>query len=368
MPANEIRLISGDSVADVAGVIFATSKEFGQQLGNKVNIHFLIQGNTRWFSDLRNRRRREGKSDYKDPLDIRFLLWESSAADSPVPSAIPGFSDIWKYEADVLRRKLNSWMHFTLEPDLDALEEILTVMSTLAQLSDLDLLQDLAKQIQRIHEIRNGWKPEVPAPQEPQSPEVEAFVSEAKVKKERIFARPPVGSVWNGPIGTRVIELNRNLRDALEDGVSVAHEMGPNGKDKVREWLRYFPTGGDIRVSDDGAVMGYVKGVPILIGWFGDEPDVNPDDIRGYYLPHDYKFTGDDIIDRNTGTFLSSVAKESIQYLLDLLNAKVPAGSNLAVTTYGDLILDSGDEAKPSKVTQVHKDIWFPGQLAREDV
>jgi len=363
MAGNEIRLITGDSVAEVAGVIFATSKEFGQELGNIVNLYFLGQGNAGWFADLRNRRKREGKGDYKDPLDIRFLLWESSAPESPVPAAIPGFSDIWKFEADLLRRKLNSWMHYSLEPDLDTLEDILTVMSTLAQLSDLDLLQDLAKQINRINEIRNGWKPEVPASQAPQSPEVEAFVSEVKVKKERIFARPPVGSVWNGPIGSRVIELNRNLRDALEDGVSVAHEMGPNGKDKVLEWLRYFPTGGDIRVSDDGAVMGYVKGVPILIGWFGDEPDVHPDDIRGYYLPHDYEFTGADILDMQTGSLLSDSALEDPSSLISELKGKIKPGTVINVTTYGDVVWGPDDDSDLVKLTRIHRDLWFRGQL-----
>jgi hypothetical protein len=363
LAAAEIRLITEDSVANVAGVIFATSKEFGQELGNIVNLHFLSLGKMTWFSELRSRRKKEGKGDYKDPLDIRFLLFESSSPDSPLPTAIPGFSDGWKHEADLLRRKLNSWMHYSLEPDLDTLEDILTVMSTLAQMSGLSLLQEIAKQMHRIHEIRNGWKPEVPGQQEPQSPEVEAFVSEVKVKKDRIFARPPVGSVWNGPIGSRVIELNKNLRDALEDGVSVAHEMGANGKDKVREWLRYFPQGGDIRVSDDGAVMGYIKGVPILIGWFGEEPDVNPDDIRGYYLPHDYEFTGSDVKDLQTGSLLTESTQDDVQDLIKLLAAKLDVGSVINVTTYGDVVFESSDLDEVQKLTRIHKDVWFIGQI-----
>lgn len=364
MSSSEIRLIAGDSVADVAGVIFATSKEFGQELGNIVNLHFLKQGKNTWFSELRNRRQKEGKGDYKDPLDIRFLLWESSALASPVPEAIPGFSDVWKEEADVLRRKLNSWMHYSLEPDLNTLEDMLTVMSTLAHLSGLTLLQELAKQIERIHQLRNGWKPEVSTSVVPQSPEVEAFVSEVEVKKDRIFARPPVGSVWNGPIGSRVIELNRNLRDALEDGISVAHEMGENGKEKVREWLRHFPQGGDIRVSEDGAVMGYIKGVPVLIGWFGEEPDVDPDDIRGYYLPHDYEFTGTDVKDLQTGNLLSESAKDDIQDFVKLLAGQIPEGAVFNVTTYGDVVHEPENSDDPIKLTRIHKDIWFKGQLA----
>ncbi len=364
MSAAELKLITGDSVADVAGVIFATSKDFGQELGNKVNMHFLQSGKTKWFSELRAERKKVGKDNYKDPLDIRFLLWESSEPNSPVPLAIPGFSEDWKKDADLLRRKLNSWMHYSLEPDLDTLEDILTVMSSLAHLSKLTILQEIALQIERINLLRTGWKPDTTTAAYPESPEVAAFVSEVKNKKDRIFARPPVGSAWNGPIGTRNIELNRNLRDALEDGVSVAHEMGVNGKDKVREWLRYFPQGGDIKVSDDGAVMAYVKGVPILIGWFGEEPDVDPDAIRGYYLPHDYEFTGEDVRDLQTGSLLSESANEDVQDLIILLAAKITAGAVINVTTYGDVVHESELADEPIKLTRIHKDVWFSGQLS----
>ena len=358
-----MKLIAGDSVADVAGVIFALSKEFGQELGNIVNLHYLQRGQPKWFSELRVERKKLNKDNYKDPLDIRFLLWESSEPNSPVPKAIPGFSTDWKDDADLLRRKLNSWTHYSLEPDLDTLEDILTVMSTLAHLSGLSILKQIALQLERINLLRSGWKPETSAKPTVQPPEVETFVEQAKAKKERIFARPPVGSVWNGPIGTRNIELNRNLRDALEDGVSVAHEMGENGKEKVREWLRYFPQGGDIKVSDDGAVMAYVKGVPILIGWFGEEPDVDPDAIRGYYLPHDYEFIGSDVKDLQTGNLLSESAQDDIQDFILLLARKLVKGSVINVTTYGDVVSETDAEDEPIKLTRIHKDLWFSGQL-----
>ena len=152
-----MKLIAGDSVADVAGVIFATSKEFGQELGNIVNIHYLQKGQPKWFSELRIERKKLNKDNYKDPLDIRFLLWESSEPNSPVPSAIPGFSSDWKADADLLRRKLNSWMHYSLEPDLDTLEDILTVMSSLAHLSKLEILKQIALQLERVNLLRRGW-------------------------------------------------------------------------------------------------------------------------------------------------------------------------------------------------------------------
>jgi hypothetical protein len=109
--------------------------------------------------------------------------------------------------------------------------------------------------------------------------------------------------------------------------------------------------------------MGYIKGVPILIGWFGEEPDVNPDDIRGYYLPHDYEFTGDDVRDIVTGNLLLESVSEDVQVLIRLLAAKLEPGAILNVTTYGDVVYEFEAAEKPIKVTRIHKDLWFNGQL-----
>jgi hypothetical protein len=359
----EPKLISGDDVSDVAGTVFEVSRKFGQELGNLVNLSFLGQSNADWFKDLRALRKNQGKTVYDDPLDIRFLLKEAGEVGSPVQGAIPGYSSDWKEEGHALRKKLNSWNHGSLEPDLNTLEEIITLMSTLAHYSSLPILGNCASQLQRITDLRNGWRPSAPVPPEPQAPEVAKFVSEAAEKKKRIFARPPVGAVWNGPIGDRSIELNKSLRDALDNGISVAHEI-KGGKEKVREWLRYFPQGGEVRVASDGAVMGYVKGVPILIGYFGDEPDVNPDDIRGYYLPHDYQFTGDDVMDVQTKSHLSDFGLDEFQMLIGALDSKIEPGTVFNVTTYGDVVLESDTSEDAIKLARVHKDLWFPGQLA----
>jgi hypothetical protein len=139
--------------------------------------------------------------------------------------------------------------------------------------------------------------------------------------------------------------------------------MGDSGKDKVREWLRYFPQGGDIKVSDDGAVMAYVRGVPILIGWFGEEPDVDPDAIRGYYLPHDYEFTGTDVKDLQTGSLLSESSQDDVKDLVRLLAAKLAKGSVINVTTYGDLVYEAKTDDDPVRLIRIHKNIWFKGQL-----
>jgi hypothetical protein len=63
-----------------------------------------------------------------------------------------------------------------------------------------------------------------------------------------------------------------------------------------------------------------------------------------------------------TGQLLSKVAREPSEWLLDELAKAVPIGSVFNVTTYGQIVFeDLSGEFK--KVADVHKDIWFPGQL-----
>lgn len=354
-----------DEIAVVAGVIYSTSREFGTELGDIVNRHFLRKKEVRWFDDLKFLRRQEKVTVYDDPLDIRFLLREATLEQSPVMAAIPMYSKEWKEEANFLRKKLNSWYHFSLEPNFQTLQEILKSLLVLASFSELKVATLISQQLSKAADRDTGGTAEESSAG-PEPEEVREFVEEVVQKRKAVLARPPVGSIWNGSVGTRKLQLNRALRDALENGVSVADQMGPNGRQKIKEWLRHYPTDGELLVSEDGAVMGYIRGLPILVGWFGDEPDVDPDDVRGYFLPHEYQFTGTDVLDRDTSTLLSEVAFEPIEELLGVLKEKIAPGTMLTVTTYGDLIMDTENENGEIKLAKVHKDIWFPGQLPGE--
>jgi hypothetical protein len=260
-----------------------------------------------------------------------------------------------------IRKNLNKYHHGDFEANIDTLEMFLTPISVLAHLSGLKVLEMVSGQLERINKIRQGWVSQsitsLPEPPE----EVRDFIDAAERKRQRIFARPPVGSRWYGEEGKREIILDLKLRDAIDahNGRSIAQEIGPGGKEKIRDWIRHFPQGGLLKVSDDGAVMGYIKGLAYLVGWFGDEPDVDPDEIRGYYLPVDFTLTGDDVINNQTGELLSEVAQEDITELISVLESKTDPNTLLNVTNYGDLVVDDGTDEKPTKLTNIHGGIWF---------
>jgi hypothetical protein len=78
---------------------------------------------------------------------------------------------------------------------------------------------------------------------------------------------------------------------------------------------------------------------------------------------HEYEFTGADVKDLQTGNMLSESAQEDVQDLIKLLADNLPLGAVINVTTYGDVVFESELEDEPTKLTRVHKDMWFSGQL-----
>jgi hypothetical protein len=173
--------------------------------------------------------------------------------------------------------------------------------------------------------------------------------------------RPPVGSVWTGEIGTRKIVIHKALRDVTQNGVSIRTSLLPNAEEVISRWLRYYPMGGVANVAKDGAVMGYVKGTAYLIGWLGVQQEDEKEPL-GFFLEHDYEFTGEDVLDVVTGQLLSKVSAEPIDWILEALAVGVPPNSTFNVTTYGQIVF-SDENGLAHKIADIHNAVWFPGHL-----
>jgi hypothetical protein len=263
---------------------------------------------------------------------------------------------------------MNKWSHFSVAPTIPNLLAVFETIHRVASLSKMALADDLIKGIERIKSVLAGEFKFVDSESDNSSQVAEITDSEARDYAERIASkieeiekRPPVGSIWTGAKGTRKIAINKALRDVTENGVSIRSSLGPDADAVVSQWLRYYPMGGEAKVAADGAVMGFRQGTPYLIGWIGiqQEEETLP---KGFFLDHDFEFTGTDVRDVQSGELLSKAAREPIDWLLDELAKAVPIGSVFNVTTYGQIVFEdfSGEFRK---VANVHKDIWFPAQL-----
>jgi hypothetical protein len=72
--------------------------------------------------------------------------------------------------------------------------------------------------------------------------------------------------------------------------------------------------------------MGYIKGLPKMIGWFGLAPDEESDEVRGLVLPKEYEFNGNDVVDLDSSALLSESAIKSVDHQIKLLAAKLAPG------------------------------------------
>jgi hypothetical protein len=358
--------IDNDPVT-VLGIInmmeMSAAKEFSEYLNNR----FIADGEPNWFSKIKNYRiTRNDPFGYRDPADLRFILGEATLPDSQIWHLIPGMNQMWSNAADALRKKLNQYHHTQLNPNLDTLEHMATLFDAVASSPGLEVAAWARALRGRIRAIRLGTFVPTTADQPKSSdPKTETMIEVEKKYEEvqRIMEkRPPWGAVWTGPKPLRKLSLHRGTRDIYENGVSVGSELGDQFEHIVTMWLRYAPNGGEVWVDEDGATMAYVKGTATMIGWFGPTPDEYSENVRGFIVPRDFEFTGEDVVDLSSRRTLTKNCVEDPSELIASLKSKVSSGTNLGITEYGDIFIPVS-EGDPKRVAWAHKDVWFRGQL-----
>jgi hypothetical protein len=347
----------------IAGTIHAYSRIFGAQLGDQVNETLSAKASPSWFATLRQDRKAANLVAYDDYRDPRFLLKEALDDEGIVHYGIENFDQDWKVVAAALRRKLNAWFHGSLEPNLETFVILADGLRYLADRSKLPIANDLMANVNRARAIQAGdYVSRKPAPVPEVASDHKEFAERLKAKKEEIIKRPPIGSEWLGSKGTRKIVISKVLRDVTENGVSIKSQLGPDPDEVVTSWLRYYPKGGEAKVADDGAVMGYSMGQAYLIGWLDIEKNATSGAVRGFELPYEYIFTGSDVRDVVSGKLLSTDATEPVTALIESLKSALSAGDFLTITPYGE-ILKPNESAEPGIAGVAHKNIWFKGHL-----
>jgi hypothetical protein len=302
---------------------------------------------------------------YNSANDLRFVLNEATQHDSQIWHLIPNMNLMWVNAADNLRKKLNQLHHQQLRPDLNTLFQITSLFQQVTEGPGLEVASWARAVKSRVQSIlaRTFEVPKVPTPEPEKPAAVKQIEKEYETVKKEIEKRPPWGARWTGAKPSRELTLDRHTRDIYDsNGLSVKHELGELGEKVTAMWLRYFPRGGEVWVDEDGATMAYIKGTSTMVGWFGPAPDEDTEIVRGFVLPREYEFTGDDIRDLQSGLRLSKSAEEPVADHIKLLSKTLEPDTKLNITDYGDLFIPVS-EGEPKRITRVHKGIWFAGQL-----
>jgi hypothetical protein len=360
-----IPLPNSESIVEIAGIQHVVTSTFAKELYEVVatRIEKKAPGYD-WFKLVNADRLKNKMPPYDHPKDARFLLAEVVYHKSPVRMVLPEIDEAGLELVYKIRSILNKWSHDQVEPTAANFLNLLYPLGDLCAQIGLDMSDDVEKLIERAKAIKNHvWIPDDQIKTQPLPQDAQTYAKRIEEIVERVKQRPPVGSPWVGEKSKRKVQLNRALLDITENGNSIKHEFGDNADEKIREFLRYYPLGSDLHIDTDGAVLGYKKGEPYLVGWVGEEPDVNPEEVRGFLLPHEYEFVATDIVDIVTQQRLSDVAEEPIDTLLNALTVwGLPLNAVFNVSIYGDVVFTTTSDQE-RKITKVHKGIWFPGQL-----
>jgi hypothetical protein len=362
--SSAIPLPNHGTAFEFAGIQYLLAQEFGREFFNLVDSRFRNHNVVTWFQQIQDRRALEKQPVYDDAKDPRFLLKEATFWNSEIRLVVHEVTSGFDDDAKKLLKTLNNWSHQKLDPTPEAFLSLLVQLESVCISLQLEkLLAPLDELIDRTKLIKNAvWVPT--GVETSVTPEAADFADKVKRKVEEVKRRPPVGHEWIGKPGDRLIELSRATKDVYEDGLSIKHQLGLDADEKIASWLRYYPMGGRLRVDTDGAVLGFNQGVGYLIGWFGEDPNSDNREDRGFYLPNDYVFVENDIRDNSAELLLSEVAVESVDWVINkLVEAEVPLNTELNMSNYGDVTYVSGESGEELLIATLHKDLWFPGQL-----
>lgn len=357
-------LLVGEDEVAIAGTIHAFAKRFGQELGELIDADLSARASATWFAALTKARREAGLVTYDDFHDSRFLLKEALYEDGIIHFAIPSFDAEWKITASALRRRLNSWSHGSLDANLQTFLQITEAFLFLSERSGLAIANELKASVNRARAIQAGLYKSISSQQKIETTaHDEKFIASLAAKKAEISKRPPIGSEWQGEKGTRRILISKQLNDVTEDGISIRDQLGDDPDGVIEAWLRYSPLGGEAKVADDGAVMGFRKGQAYLIGWLGEAKKLKPKKaLQGFALPYEYLFTNNNVRDLASGKLLSMDAVENTSDVIRSLANHLNEGDFFNATAYGELFVEP-ENSEPIIVTTVHKNIWFKGHL-----
>jgi hypothetical protein len=360
-----LRLPESDDPYLISGIIFALESEVGRELSEVLDKNFRSAGEIDWFeSILRYRRSLAEYFGYKSPKDLRFILAESTHPESEILHFIPGVSSSWTNAANSLKVKLNQFHHGNISPDLNSLLIMATLFDSVAAPSGLETSKWARALISRTKSLLSGTyfsQVQTPSPVAPEG--IKELEEKYKEVLDARAKRPPLGSPWFGDRPQRHLSLDRHTRDVYDrDGLSVKSEITQQGTEVIDKWLWYFPLGGDIFVADDGAVMGYIKGDKYMIGWLGPEPGEYSKVVRGFVLPYDYKFLGNDLREVSSDISLIDSSRDDCSELVRSLASKVQANTILSISDYGDIFIPR-EEGELVRLATAHRGIWFPGHL-----
>jgi len=351
---------------------FSLMRGFGLEFASRCERVLGPSLGAGWFDEYvatRNQQDPKRIQRRQTPSDPSFFLKELIYTEwSPYRQVVPDDVALRVVSKKIVDTR-NTWLHFSDEPSVVQLRDAAALIRDFGARTSMTVEAPAVRMIKRIDRIRTGQYPSSPQDQEllaGKSADQDSGEPPVEIPLDPVDQepRPPIGSLWRGPIPERRIRVTRT-RDVVDvdTGASLRSAVAGDPREKVRQWTSARPLG-DLWVDADGAVGGFVEGQERLLGYVGEDPA--GETARGFLVRRFYDVRDGRLVDIDSGSALvDSVSEEGAELARSIESAAAEAmepGGTIRITNYGDVLYI--DEVGMSRIGVATPRSWFPGHLA----
>lgn len=280
------------------------------------------------------------------PFDPLFFLGSYVDIETSPLRALLNYNAHLRGIAKTVRLNRNLWAHY--RPPETRAEVIGAITNLRAFSSGIGMIDAEAAGVaigERLNEIAATRARLIAGRVEPQTSNSSVDVvtpvnSLADPELEPMPARPRIGGAWEHELPKTVLDLNPKYRDVLDSvGNSVSKQLGKSVAKAIRRWLTMSINSWLYVDTRDGATVALIDGDPHLIGYLGDEPVLEDNDYRGFFLPSAFENIGGVLVDTNSHEPFSSEHFDLAPLTRDWVMASIPSEASVRVTDYGDIVL-----------------------------
>jgi hypothetical protein len=291
---------------------------------------------------------------YRNPMDPMFFLSSYiEVAQSPLRLVLP-YNNHFRGVAKTVKHNRNLWAHY--RPP-DERHEILLAINNLrifaAAVGMVDAEAAGVSIGERLREIGASRARAIAgvASSDPTVATVYVPVnnnsSNETVVEEPTPVRPRIGGSWVGDLPGTVLELSNKYQDVLDaSGHSMKTQLGAGAAKSIKRWLSMNIKSWLFVDPRDGATVALMNGDPHLIGYLGDEPELQPADYRGFFLTGIYENREGMLSEIENGNRFETKLFDTSPLTKDWVNANITSDASVRFTDYGDVVLIDDDGSR----------------------
>jgi hypothetical protein len=282
-----------------------------------------------------------------------FLSSYIEVSDSPLRLIVP-FNNHFRGVAKTVKNNRNMWAHY--RPPEERLEILAAINKLLVFAAGMGLVDTEAAGTsigERLRKIGASRARGIAGVASSDSTVATVYVPPPDTSKtdtvagELIPARPRIGGSWAGDLPGTVLVLNQKYQDVLDSGgQSMKTQLGAGAAKSIKRWLSMSINSWLFVDPRDGATVALMNGDPHLIGYLGDEPELQPTEYRGFFLHGIFENLEGLLSDIENGNRFGTKLFDTSPLTKEWVNANITSDASVRFTDYGDVVLVDDDGSR----------------------